>query len=254
MLALVSGVVLNRRFGYLCRSSRIGAGTQSRMIAMLIEAVTLQGIGGQSGVQWDAIRPGLNAVFSTTQLTTSEISDFLSHALFGQLPASVSLSHRVSDGEIIVHSADGRYRLRRSGDGAAIPKLTVSALDGSPVHRSTVRELVGRLSPTVLAPLCAVSFRDPPNIDRLLNSEFAREFQSLAGARPIHSGRRTAELSARRDLLAQELETRIAAERRASKELDARWRELDRLVRNEQQQVASREQRLPAVEAALAET
>ena len=61
-------------------------------------------------------------------------------------------------------------------------------------------------------------------------------------------------LAARRDHLAQELETRIAAERRLSKELEARWRELDRIVRNEEQQVAALEQRLVSIETALAET
>jgi uncharacterized protein YhaN len=70
----------------------------------------------------------------------------------------------------------------------------------------------------------------------------------------LHRSRRTSELAARRDLLAQELETRIANERRVSKELDGRWRDLDRLVRNEQQQVESLEKRLHAVETALAET
>ena len=36
-------------------------------------------------------------------------------------------------------------------------------------------------------------------------------------------------LPRRRDLLAQELETRLSGDRRASGELETRWRELDRL-------------------------
>ena len=66
--------------------------------------------------------------------------------------------------------------------------------------------------------------------------------------------RRTAELVARRDLSPQELETRIAGDRRASTDLEGRWRELDRLGREQQQQLAALEQRLKTVEASLAET
>jgi DNA repair exonuclease SbcCD ATPase subunit len=63
-----------------------------------------------------------------------------------------------------------------------------------------------------------------------------------------------AELAVRRDQLAHELESRIAGERRASKELDGRWRELDRLVRTEHEQASTCEAQLHSIEAALTET
>jgi uncharacterized protein YhaN len=99
-----------------------------------------------------------------------------------------------------------------------------------------------------------VEFREPPAIERLLSDEFARTFQSIGVRSPSAGCARIAELTARRDVLAQELETRIAGERRASKELDSRWQELDRLVRQLQEQLTACDQRRQAVEAALAET
>ena len=125
--------------------------------------------------------------------------------------------------------------------------LTVAALDGSAVDHQTTRQLVGGLSPSVLAPLCAVSFRESPNVGQLLSTEFAEGFKSISGDAGPQTSRRAAELAARRDLLAQELESRISTERRASNELETRWRELDRRARDEQQQLASLEQRLQSV-------
>ena len=145
------------------------------------------------------------------------------------------------EGELIVEGNGGRYRLRRVRDAQQIPRLTVAALDGSAVDHQTTRQLVGGLSPSVLAPLCAVSFRESPNVGQLLSAEFAEGFKSISGDAGPQTSRRAAELAARRDLLAQELETRISTERRASTDLEARWRELDRQARDEQQRLASLE-------------
>ena len=95
------------------------------------------------------------------------------------------------------------------------------------VDHQTTRRLVGNLPPSVLAPLCAVSFRESPNIGQLLSKEFALGFQAIQSNHEDggpQASRRAAELAARRDLLAQELETRIAGERRASGDLESRWR------------------------------
>jgi hypothetical protein len=99
-----------------------------------------------------------------------------------------------------------------------------------------------------------VSFANSPNLSELLSSEFASGFQLVGDEKRAASSRRTAELALRRDQLAQELETRIGGERRASKQLLTRWRELDRLVREEQQQAPACDAQLQAVESALAET
>jgi DNA repair exonuclease SbcCD ATPase subunit len=102
--------------------------------------------------------------------------------------------------------------------------------------------------------MCAVSFANSPDLAELLSREFATGFHAIYGESLPIASRRTAELTVRRDQLAQELETRIAGERQASKELNGRWRELDRLVRAEQQLVSARETQLQAIKSSLAET
>ncbi len=181
------------------------------------------------------------------------MAGLIGHALFGKSRTWLTGTN-VPEGELIVESNLGRYRLRRAYDSQHEARLTVAALDGSAVDRHTTHSLVGNLSPSVLAPLCAVSFRESPRLAHLLSKEFAAGFQSIHDDGGPHGSRRAAELAARRDLLAQELETRIAGERRASGELETRWRELDRLARDQQHHVGTLEQRLQAVEKSLAET
>ena len=83
---------------------------------------------------------------------------------------------------------------------------------------------------------------------------FRTEFQAIGGGSAAPRGRRVSELAAQRDAFAQELETRLAGERRASHDLDARWRELDRLIADEKQTATGVEQRLRRRGTALAET
>ena len=198
---------------------------------------------------------GISAIYGPRLSGKTAIAEFLAHVLFGQNVATHprTIDGR-EDGEVIIESVGGRFRLRRSHDGPTTTKLTVAALDSTPVDHRTVRSLTYGLPPHVLGPLCAVDFREPPALERLLSEEFARTFQSIGVRSPAVGCARIAELTARRDVLAQELETRIAGERRASKELDARWQELDRQVRQLQEQTAALDDRRQAVEAALAET
>jgi DNA repair exonuclease SbcCD ATPase subunit len=223
---------------------------------MRIVGLKLQADGAWPGLEWYGVAPGLNALYGPKGTGKTTVADFLGHVLFGKRPANVTSVVRggTPQGEATVDSGLGMFRLRRYHESPSSARLTVAALDDSPVGEGTIRDLVGGLSPTVLAPLCAVGFADAPQVSRLLSPEFVRETQSFGGRHHLHGGRRTVELAARRDLLAQELETRIANERRVSTELDGRWRELDRRLRHEQQQKLTLEQRLHAVETALAET
>jgi hypothetical protein len=222
---------------------------------MRIVELRLDGIAGWPSCQWLDIGSGLTAVYGGVQSGKTTLCGLLSHLLFGQPPAAVSTSSPLGpDGEVVVESGDRHYRLRRSQAGPGPARLTVSALDGAPVEGETVRGLVGHLPPLVLGALCAVRFANSPDLAELLSSEFATGFQAIGAGRGPSSSRRTTELASRRDQLAQELETRIACERRASKELLTRWRELDRLVREEQQQASIRETQLQSIQAALAET
>ena len=223
---------------------------------MRIETVTFHGLDGSPMLQWRDVHAGLNAIYGPPQSAQATVAGFLAHVLYGQPHAGWSpiAEHALPDGEVVIRRGNHRYRLRRYSEGVSAPRLTVAGLDGSPADHSTIHALVGRLSPAVLGPLCAVSFRDSPSVARLLNADFAREFDAFFGTRPNYGSRRTAELTARRDLLAHELETRIASERQISKDLDGRWRELERLVQEVQHQAGVYEQRVRAAEAALAET
>jgi hypothetical protein len=163
-------------------------------------------------------------------------------------------SFAAPEAEVIVDQDDNRYRMRRYRDEAETIHLKIAAVDGAQVDQNTIRSLLHGLSPQVLSHLFAVSFEATSDVGRLLSAEFAREIESITGASNSGQSRRLTELVARRDLLGQELEKRIAGDRRVSQELDLRWRELDRRVREEQQHIAADEQRLQTIDAALAET
>lgn len=220
---------------------------------MRVSTITVHSAAGWPSVQLDSHGNSLTAICGPSNSGKSAMANLMGHALFGKTEAWLG-GATIPEGELIVEGNGGRYRLRRARDAQQITRLTVAALDNAPADRHTAQRLVGNLSPSILAPLCAVSFRESPNVAQLLSKEFALGFQAIQDDGGPHVSRRAAELAARRDLLAQELESRIAGERRASGELEARWRELDRLARDQQQHLATLEQRLQSVEKSLAET
>ncbi|HEX3601165.1 MAG TPA: hypothetical protein VHU84_13530 [Lacipirellulaceae bacterium] len=220
---------------------------------MRVSSVSVYAAAGWPGVHLDAQGTQLTAICGPSNSGKSAMAGLIGHALFGKSRTWLT-GATVPEGELTVESNSGRFRLRRAFDAQHEARLTVAALDGSAVDRHTTHSLVGNLLPSVLAPLCAVSFRESPRVSHLLSKEFALGFQSIHDDGGPHASRRAAELAARRDLLAQELETRISGERRASGELETRWRELDRLARDQQHLVGTLEQRLQSVEKSLAET
>src|SRR5215213_1936061 len=220
---------------------------------MRIAAITAHDESRRYTVTFQSIRGPLTAVYGPAHSGKSRVADLVGHALFGKRPASGPGS-APADGELIVEDRGNRYRVRRSRDGRGETRLSVAAVDGSPADQHTIRKMVGGLTPSILGPLCSVSFRETPEVTQLLSHSFASGFQAIAGEHSVHGTRRVSELAARRDLLAQELETRLANDRRASKDLEGRWRELDRLVRDEHERCSSLEHRLKAVEHSLAET
>lgn len=223
---------------------------------MRIAALTLNGSGGWPDLEVNPVMLGLNVVYGPAGSGKTTVAEFLSHVLYGRPPLRAPLGQAgvVPEGEALVAWGDVKYRLRRHQGGAAGGRLTVSALDSSAVDRDTVRRMLGGLSPLVLRPLCAIGFRQPPDLRWLLSAEFAREFGVLGVTSPRETNRRTEELLARRDTLAKELETRLAGEGRASRELDSRRRELDRLIGDAERENAATNQRFRSVEAALTET
>jgi predicted flap endonuclease-1-like 5' DNA nuclease len=223
---------------------------------MKIVSFALDGNRGWPDLRLDSFDAGLNVFCGPTGSSKTAVADLMSHVLYGRRLAAVdSFDHLVSpEGELVVESRGRQYRLRRYQDNAAADRLTVAALDGSAVDHDTVRELVAGLSPSLLAPLFVAGFRESPRLEWLLSEEFAHEFQVVVGERGIATERpQQADLIARRDALAHELETRLAEERQRSHELDNEWHVLDRLVHEQQHAIEELRDQLRAVETELAE-
>jgi len=220
---------------------------------MRVSAFSVHGTAGWPSAGLQNVSSQLTAVCGPTHSGKSTIAGLIGHALFGK-PDPAAVTGAAPEGELIVEASGARYRLRRVRDERRNLRLTIAALDGSAVDHSTTRQLVGGLTPTVLGPLCAVSFRETPQVAQLLSTEFAEGFKSISGDAGPQCSRRAAELAARRDLLAQELESRIATERRTSGDLETQWRDLDRRMKVEQDQLSALEDRLQSVEKSLAET
>jgi DNA repair exonuclease SbcCD ATPase subunit len=251
--ALLAAVVGAAMIGYVCRPSETFS---ARMPSMRISAISMHGVAGWPALECDTIGPGVTVVYGPANTGKTTIAELIGHALYGKGgPQSPFPAHRIApSGDVVVTNDDKRFRMRRRHDANGMARLTVASLSDEAVDQGTIRRLVGDLPPSVLAPLCALSFREPTQVSALLSPEFARGIQRLCGEAQTVGSRRTSELVARRDHLAHELETRIAGERQASKELDRNWRELDRLVRVDQEQCDAVQQRLKVVETSLAET
>ncbi len=223
---------------------------------MRIAAVSLGGVAGWPALELNAISSGLNVVSGPAGSGKSTLADLLGHSLFGKPPVALPVMGQMlaPTGEIVVEDGVGQYRVRRYQEPNGTVRLTVAALEGIQADSGTVHKLASGLPPRVLSPLCAVSFRESPYIGRLLSAEFARACSFIRGQHVSLNSRRMAELAARRDHLAHELESRIAAERRVSKEIESRWCELDRMAHEEETQIANLEKRRSSIETALAET
>jgi DNA repair exonuclease SbcCD ATPase subunit len=223
---------------------------------MRIVALSLAETAGWPALEFTALSSGLNVICGPARSGKSTVAELAAHSLFGKPPVALPFLGQLlaPTGEVVIDGGAGQYRLRRYQESSGTVRLTVAALDGSGADAGTVQKLAGGLPSRVLSPLCAVSFRESPDIGRLLSPEFARACSFVRRGQAALNSRRLAELAARRDHLAQELEQRIAGDRRMSKELETRWREHDRDVRNEEQQIAAFNERLTSVETALAET
>jgi recombinational DNA repair ATPase RecF len=148
--------------------------------SMKIAALALHANHNWPELGTDALAPGLNVIFGPSASGKTTVADLVTHALYGRrfITASAADAIATPQGEIVVENRGRQFRLRRSHDDSAGERLTVAALDHSAVDEDTVRQLVACLSPSLLRPLCAVSFRESPRLEWLLSPEFSHEFRS----------------------------------------------------------------------------
>ena len=218
---------------------------------MKITSLALRGLRGWPELEFGPLAAGLNGFSGPVGSGKTTLAELLSHVVYGKLPTNGNLELS-PEGEAVAERDGVHFRLRRHHDGTRLGRLTVASPDGEPVDSETVRRLVDGLPRDVLQRYYTVNFATPP-VDGAGAAEFVRAFQALVTG-GAEANRKASELAARRDALAQELETRIAGERRISTELDHRRRELDRQIRELDQAETALELRLRAVEMALAET
>lgn len=145
---------------------------------MRIAALSLHATSGWPEMGTDALTPGLHVFHGPSASGKSTVADLVTHAIYGRRFVPEATEHAAPEGEVIVEHRQRRYRLRRSHDETAGERLTVSALDQSAVDQDTVRQLVACLSPALLRPLFAMSFREPARLDWVLSGEFAHEFRA----------------------------------------------------------------------------
>ncbi|MGD9633005.1 MAG: hypothetical protein AB7G28_04320 [Pirellulales bacterium] len=145
---------------------------------MRIAALSLHATSGWPEMGTDALTPGLHVFHGPSASGKSTVADLLTHTIYGRRSIAESAQPFAPQGEVIVEHRNRQYRLRRSHDAEAGERLTVAALDQSPVDQDTVRQLVACLSPALLRPLFAMSFREAPRLDWLLSAEFSHEFRA----------------------------------------------------------------------------
>jgi DNA repair exonuclease SbcCD ATPase subunit len=147
---------------------------------MKIDALALHATNGWPELGTDALAPGLNVFHGGSASGKTTLADLATHAIYGRrftLKNSNGEHSAAPQGEVIIEHRGKQYRLRRSYDATAGERLTVAALDQSAVDQETVQHLVACISPMILRPLFAVSFRESPSLDWLLSPEFSQEFR-----------------------------------------------------------------------------
>ena len=223
---------------------------------MRISAITLDGHHGRPDLSIDSLAPGLNVFYGPAGTGKTALADLVSHALYGRTPKWGLHADQVvlPEGQVVVETTGTRYRLRRYRNGTTDGRLTVASLDGTQVHSEAVRELLHGLSPSLAARLYAMSFREPPGLEAMLSTDFVRRLLAVERGQSNPRSAKTAELLARREALAHDLESRISDGRRASRTLRDQWGDLDRQIHQREQEIAKARDQLRAVDTALAET
>src|SRR4051794_39834516 len=105
---------------------------------MRITAITAHDEGRRYTVTLQSVRGPLTAVYGPAHSGKSGVADLVGHSLFGKRP-TVASGNVPPDGELIVEDRGNRYRVRRSLGAHGQARLTVAAVDGSPIDQHTIR-------------------------------------------------------------------------------------------------------------------
>lgn len=206
---------------------------------------------------------GLTAIDARTPGSSADLSDLVGHVLYGARLDRNHPSLHAHRGYVDVMAPGGRYRLERHSapatqGSAAVPRLTVAALDGQAAGTHTARQLLGGIAPEVAARLFVLRSSSDEQLDWLLSAELATELHALeraAGpedqtnwAMPDHD-----DLFERRDALAHQIETLLADKRRSSEALQLALSELSLELRSVEEQIEGDRHDLEVVLANLSE-
>jgi len=158
---------------------------------MKIAALALRGTTQWPGLQAGALDAGLNVFHGPPASGKTALADLIGHALCGRrIPAADGVQLQPPEGELVVECEGRRFRLRRKADPTSAGRLTVAGLDGVVgVDRDTVHRLTYGVSPSLLAPLYVLNFREPLRLEWLLSERFAQEFRTFFPRRRWHGNR-----------------------------------------------------------------
>jgi uncharacterized protein YhaN len=150
---------------------------------MRIAQLSLAGRGAWPDLHIEQLHPQLNVFFGNPGSGKSIIAQLANHLLYGKSQSArqqqFGQTVPLLEGRLVVESSLGTFALRRQLDPDRTSRLTVAAVDRSAVDSRTVQNLLGDISPLLLAQLLAIDFAEAPSVESLLNKDFACELAKL---------------------------------------------------------------------------
>lgn len=202
---------------------------------MRIAQLSLAGRGAWPDLHVEQLHSQLNVFFGKPGAGKSTIAQLANHLLYGKAQSAwrqqFGQAVPLLEGRLVVESRLGQFALRRHLNTDRSSRLTVSSVDGKSVDSRTVQNLLGSLSPQLLAQLMAVDFAEAPSVEWLLSKDFTHELTKarnqntspttenycLVGntieTKPAIDRRRVDELVRQRDVIAESIEKQLGVRR-----------------------------------------
>lgn len=251
-----------------------------------ISQLSLAGDGAWPDLQVDKLSAELNVFYGNPRSGKSSIAQLVGHLLYGksdsQWRQQFGQTVSAAEGSMRLAGSAGDFIMRRhrgSNDRNATKHeserawhLTISSDQGDAVDSQTIQNLLSGVTPQLAAQLFLVDFAESPQVDWLLNENFAREFSTSRSTEPSQLAtrkfscclptegssvdrvdrRRVDELVKRRDSIAGEIEQQIAVRRRESEVLERELSEVDGTLANKREQAQRLQAELHRLESELA--